>query len=59
MPLTEPAPPTQQDAPIIYEYGTENFQETKFGQDYEDKYLDGENIKVLYFYSNYSKIVHI
>nr|XP_020017906.1 mimecan [Castor canadensis] len=45
MPLTEPAPPTQQDAPIIYEYGTENFQETKFGQDYEDKYLDGENIK--------------
>nr|XP_027806767.1 LOW QUALITY PROTEIN: mimecan [Marmota flaviventris] len=45
MPLTEPAPPAQQDSGITHEYGTDNLEETIFSQDYEDKYLDGKNIK--------------
>uniref|UniRef100_A0A2K5F8G4 Mimecan n=1 Tax=Aotus nancymaae TaxID=37293 RepID=A0A2K5F8G4_AOTNA len=45
VPLIEPAPPTQQDSRIIYDYGTDNFEESVFSQDYEDKYLDGKNIK--------------
>lgn len=45
VPLIKPAPPTQQDSRIIYDYGTDNFEETLFTQDYEDKYLDGKNIK--------------
>ncbi|XP_042638492.1 LOW QUALITY PROTEIN: mimecan [Orycteropus afer afer] len=43
--LIKPAPPTQQDLRVIYDYGTDNFEETIFSQDYEDKYLDGKNIK--------------
>lgn len=54
VPLIKPAPPTQQDTRIIYDYGTDNFEETLFTQDYEDKYLDGKNIKVLYFYSKFN-----
>lgn len=45
VPLIKPAPPKQQDSHIIYDYGTDNFEETVFTQDYEDKYLDGKNIK--------------
>lgn len=45
VPLIKPAPPTLQDSRIIYDYGTDNFEETLFTQDYEDKYLDGKNIK--------------
>ncbi|XP_069330116.1 mimecan isoform X1 [Eulemur rufifrons] len=45
VPLIKPAPPTQQDSRIIYDYGTDNFEESIFSQDYEDKYLDGKNIK--------------
>lgn len=45
MPLTEPAPPAQQDSRITHEYGTDNLEENIFSQDYEDKYLDGKNIK--------------
>lgn len=54
VPLIKPAPPTQQDSRIIYDYGTDNFEETLFTQDYEDKYLDGKNIKVPYFYSKFN-----
>ncbi|XP_008851107.1 mimecan [Nannospalax galili] len=45
VPLTEPAPQTQLDSYMSYEYGTDNFEKTKFSQDYEDKYLDEKNIK--------------
>uniref|UniRef100_A0A8C8Z764 Mimecan n=1 Tax=Prolemur simus TaxID=1328070 RepID=A0A8C8Z764_PROSS len=57
VPLIKPAPPTQQDPRIIYDYGTDNFEESIFSQDYEDKYLDGKNIKVLYFYSKFTIIL--
>lgn len=45
MPLVTPAPPIQQDSRIIYDYGTDNFEDTLFSQDYEDKYQDGRSIK--------------
>ncbi|XP_005408960.1 PREDICTED: mimecan [Chinchilla lanigera] len=45
MPLTQPAPSTQQDSHVIYEYGGDNFEETILSQDYEDKYQDGKNNK--------------
>lgn len=45
VPLIKPGSPTQQDSRIIYDYGTDNFEEPLFTQDYEDKYLDGKNIK--------------
>ncbi|KAM6160586.1 mimecan [Erethizon dorsatum] len=45
MPLTQPAPSTQQDSHVIYEYGADDFEETTFSQDYEDNYQDGKNIK--------------
>lgn len=38
---------------MTYDYGTDDFEETLFSQDFEDKYLDGKNIKVLYFYSKF------
>lgn len=53
VPLIKPAPPKQQDSHIIYDYGTDNFEETVFTQDYEDKYLDGKNIKVPFFSTLY------
>lgn len=40
-----PAPPAQQNSRIIYDYGTANFEETLFNQEYEDKNLDGRNTK--------------
>ncbi|XP_030879093.1 mimecan-like [Leptonychotes weddellii] len=45
VPLIMPAAPTQQDPRKPYDYGTDNFEETLFSQDLEDKYLDGKNIK--------------
>ncbi|XP_006876832.1 PREDICTED: mimecan [Chrysochloris asiatica] len=45
VPLIKPAPPTQQDLRTISDYGTDNFEETLYSHDYEDKYLDGKNIK--------------
>lgn len=54
VPLIKPAPPSQQDSRIISDYGTNNFEETLFSQDYEDKYLDGKSIKVFYFYSKFN-----
>ncbi|XP_027406112.1 mimecan isoform X2 [Bos indicus x Bos taurus] len=45
VPLIKPAPPSQQDSRIIYDYGTDNLEETFFSQDYEDKYLDGKSTK--------------
>ncbi|XP_069889377.1 mimecan isoform X1 [Dipodomys merriami] len=45
LPLTEPAPQAQQDAPSTYEYGTDHFEENIFSQDYGDKYLDEKRIK--------------
>ncbi|XP_004717793.1 mimecan [Echinops telfairi] len=45
VPLIKPAPQTRQDLHIIYDYGTDNFEETILNRDYEDKYLDGKNIK--------------
>ncbi|XP_002927736.2 mimecan [Ailuropoda melanoleuca] len=45
VPLIKPAPPTQQDSRMTYDYGTDDFEETLFSQDFEDKYLDGKNIK--------------
>ncbi|XP_004647608.1 mimecan [Octodon degus] len=45
MPLTQPAPSVQQDSHVIYEYGADNFEETIFSQDYEDKYQEGKNNK--------------
>lgn len=50
VPLTQPAPQTQLDSQTNYEYGTDYLEETKFSQDYEDKYLHGKNTKVFYFY---------
>lgn len=43
--LTQQAPQTQLDSHVNSKYGTDNSEETKFIQDYEDKYLDGKNIK--------------
>ncbi|XP_037652890.1 mimecan isoform X2 [Choloepus didactylus] len=43
--LTKPAAPAQQDLRSVYDYGTDNSEETIFGQDYKDKYLDGKDIK--------------
>ncbi|ERE78541.1 mimecan [Cricetulus griseus] len=45
LPLTQPAPQTLMDSHINYEYGIDNFEEAKFSQDYEDKYLHGKNMK--------------
>ncbi|XP_012881820.1 PREDICTED: mimecan [Dipodomys ordii] len=45
LPLTEPAPQAQQDAPSTSEYGTDHFEENIFSQDYGDKYLDEKRIK--------------
>uniref|UniRef100_A0A8C5KTW2 Mimecan n=2 Tax=Jaculus jaculus TaxID=51337 RepID=A0A8C5KTW2_JACJA len=42
VPLAEPAPPPQLDTHSNYEYATDNYEETKFSQDYEDEYLDGK-----------------
>lgn len=49
-----PAPPIQQNSRIIYDYGTANFEETLFNQEYEEKYVDGGHTKVIYFYSNFN-----
>lgn len=54
VPLIKPAPPSQQDSRTIYDYGTDNLEETVFSQDYEDKYLDGKSTKVFYFYSKFN-----
>ncbi|XP_013006121.1 mimecan isoform X3 [Cavia porcellus] len=45
MPLTQPAPPAQQDSRAVYEseYGADNFEETLYY--YEDNYQDGKHIK--------------
>ncbi|KAM5227468.1 mimecan [Ctenodactylus gundi] len=45
VPLAQPAPPAQHDSRIPNEYGADNFEETMFSQDYEDKHLDGKKIK--------------
>lgn len=45
VPLIMPAPPIQQNSRIIYDYGTANFEETLFNQEYEEKYVDGGNTK--------------
>uniref|UniRef100_A0ABK0M5J2 Mimecan n=1 Tax=Rattus norvegicus TaxID=10116 RepID=A0ABK0M5J2_RAT len=45
VPLTQQTPQTQLDSHVNSKYGTDNSEETKFIQDYEDKYLDGKNIK--------------
>lgn len=45
VPLITPAPPTQQDSRVIYDYGTDNFEENLFSHDDEDKYLHGKNLK--------------
>ncbi|XP_053518779.1 mimecan [Artibeus jamaicensis] len=45
VPLIKPAPPTQQNSHIIFDYGTDNFEEILPTQDYKDQYLDGQNIK--------------
>lgn len=54
VPLTQQTPQTQLDSHVNSKYGTDNSEETKFIQDYEDKYLDGKNIKVFYFYSKFT-----
>ncbi|XP_006900783.1 PREDICTED: mimecan [Elephantulus edwardii] len=43
-PQIMPAPPIRQDLQMTYDYGTDNFEETIFGQDL-DKYMDGKNTK--------------
>lgn len=45
VPLIKPAPSTQQNSSIIFDYGTDNFEEILPTQDYKDQYLDGKNIK--------------
>lgn len=45
VPLITAAPPAQQNSRIIYDYGTANFEESLFNQEYEDKYVDGRNTK--------------
>ncbi|XP_044121980.1 mimecan isoform X2 [Neovison vison] len=45
VPLIKPAPPTRHDSRMTYDYGTDSFEENLFSQDFEDKYLDGKNIK--------------
>lgn len=45
LPLIEPVPQTQLVSHMNYKYETDNFEEIKFNQDYEDKYLDGKYIK--------------
>ncbi|XP_055983764.1 mimecan [Sorex fumeus] len=45
VPLITPAPPAQHNSRIIYDYGTANFEETLFNQEYEEKYVDGRNTK--------------
>ncbi|KAM6214614.1 mimecan isoform 2-T2 [Rhynchocyon petersi] len=39
------APPMQQDLQIVYDYGTNHFEETILDQDYMDKHQDGKTIK--------------
>ncbi|XP_036893050.1 mimecan [Sturnira hondurensis] len=45
VPLIKPAPPTQQNSRIIFDYGADNFEEILPTHDYKDRYLDGKNIK--------------